>query len=545
MSIKTTFLLAVLLALPSLPLHAQISDTILPNPHAVLLRKIWMIQGEAIGPNATTRVGDAAGSLFDVNQDSIQDFLVHVGKQSQWRLYLGAKPQPDTALVWTTIVAAPIPSYPVIGDFFGDGRRLVGFGQERFWDHPPNYRMYFYRLTSDSLPAQPLLIYDAEGQPTTTEGFGVDLDGDSADELITVLPVLLHDNQRSTNAEIWFYKGGPDFQVEQPTKIIVDEDENDDHAYSTAFADVDGDHYVDMVIGCGYPSGPKLKIWYGREGSPWNWTSTPDRVIALDTSIGINTPLTYADYDGDGKLDFAGRVFQVHNPGVFVYLSGSGKSFRSRSFSRDDAEVYFRTSQYGPLGSVGYLNDPQRKQEMLPLYGPKPRPLLFSATKDGIDPYFEAYFAGGLEETMAWFHRVPLRDCNGDGWDDFLSTDPKWGGFDQGIAIILAGGPYIPHDDPTVDVQELPAEGKSNAISIWPNPVCDRLNIAWHGRLQHSPARMTIHDLTGRLVASGATDGAVGAMQWNAAEIASGCYRLTVYDADGGMIASTQFIKQP
>ena len=173
---------------------------------------------------------------------------------------------------------------------------------------------------------------------------------------------------------------------------------------------------------------------------------------------------------------------------------------------------------------------------------------VFSGGSRGVDSSYEAYYrteSDGLSAGNSFQHVVPLSDCNGDGWSDLLIADPKWWGFDQGIAMILAGGPYIPHDDPTVDVQELPAEGKSNAISIWPNPVCDRLNIAWHGRLQHSPARMTIHDLTGRLVASGATDGAVGAMQWNAAEIASGCYRLTVYDADGGMIASTQFIKQP
>ena len=543
MSIKTTFLLAVLLALPSLPLQAQTSDTILPNPNAVLLRKIWMIQGEATGPNATTRVGDAAGSLFDVNQDSIQDFLVHVGKQSQWRLYLGAKPQPDTALVWTTIVAAPRPSYPVIGDFFGDGRRLAGFGQSRYWDTPPNYRMYFYHFTPDSFPEQPFIIYDANGQSDVKEAFGAELDGDSADEFVAVVPTLLRNNQRSTNAELWFYKGGPDFQVKQPTKVIVDEDENDDHAYSTAFADVDGDHYLDMVIGCGYPSGPKLKIWYGREGSPWNWTSIPDRVIALDSSIGINTPLTYADYDGDGKLDFAGQAWVGPQAGVYVYLSRPGKSFRSRSFPRDDADRVFLSTTYFLRGPLGPLNDPTHTFDMLSVIGVDPGLLAFSGSKNGPDLHNEAWYSEGVVANI-FYKMHPLSDCNGDGWSDVLVNDPKWWGFNQGIAVILAGGPYIPHDDPTVDVQELPAEGKSNAISIWPNPVCDRLNIAWHGRLQHSPARMTIHDLTGRLVASGATDGAVGAMQWNAGGVASGSYVLTVYDAEGRVIASTRFIKQ-
>ncbi|MBL7988565.1 MAG: hypothetical protein JNJ94_10940 [Chlorobi bacterium] len=64
MSIKTTFLLAVLLALSSLPLHAQISDTILPNPKAVLLKRIWMIRGSTSGGE---QIGMGAGSVGDVS----------------------------------------------------------------------------------------------------------------------------------------------------------------------------------------------------------------------------------------------------------------------------------------------------------------------------------------------------------------------------------------------------------------------------------------------------------------------------------------------
>jgi len=299
-----------------------------------------------------------------------------------------------------------------------------------------------------------------------------------------------------------------------------------------------------MVTGAGYGGNPKLKIWYGRQGSPWNWTPTPDRVIHLTNDIGLNTPLTFADYDGDSILDFAGQVWVGNNAGVYVYLSRSGKQFRNRSFTLEDADRVLLSTTYFLRGPLGPMNDPSHTFDMLSVIGRDPGLLAFSGSVNGPDITNEAWYSESIVPNI-FYKMNPLPDCNGDGWSDVLVNDPKWWGFDQGIAVILAGGPYIPHDDPTVGVEELSAEGKSNAISIWPNPVQDVLNIAWHGRLQHPPARLTIHDISGRLIASGDTDPRVGTAIWNAQDAPNGTYLLTVYDHDGTAIASTRFLKQP
>ncbi|KXK56401.1 MAG: T9SS type A sorting domain-containing protein [Chlorobi bacterium] len=538
MNTKSTIVLFLLLATTSTLLHAQSSDTILPNPNAVLLRKIWMIRGETTGPNAGGMVGDGAGTLGDLNGDSLTDFAVRSAKNGQWRFFSGKAPAPDTLPFWVFDHTSAELGRPIIGDFFGNGHPLVGISQDscRF----TTSTICYYRLRlfqpqpNGTIPDTALLNLLTNVQPCVDVQVG-NLDSVPGDELVLAYYCY--------TPELWIYKGGPDFQVRTPTYRFKEEEElRVGTRYSVQLADLDGDRRMDMVIGGHYSSGTKLKIWYGRDGSPWNWNSTPDRVIHLANNIGLNTPLTFADYDGDSLLDFAGRVFEIQNPGTYIFLSSSGKSFRNRSFALDDADIYFRTSLYGPLGSVGYLND--LRHEMLALYGPKPRPLFFSATDNGIDPFFDAYFAGGLEEEMAYKIRVPLRDCNGDGWGDLLVTDWKWWGFDQGIAMILAGGPYIPNDDPSVDVEQLPVEGKSNAISLWPNPVRDQLNIAWHGGLSLPPARIAIHDLTGRLVASGTTDPSVGAAVWHADAVADGTYFLTLYDRNGVVVATKLFNKQ-
>ncbi|KXK57043.1 MAG: T9SS type A sorting domain-containing protein [Chlorobi bacterium] len=552
MNTKTTIVLLLLLATTSTLLHAQSSDTILPNPNAVLLRKIWMIRGETTGPNAYTAVGQAAGALPDINNDSLSEFVVRVGKADQWRVYLGRYPYPDTIPFWTFTgdsTSPPRPAYPLFGNLKGGNQQFLCLGQHRFHDSPERYRLYIFSITNgiiEPIPSDTLDPLQTMNPPVNiapTTGYIINLDQETGDELVLTAEVTLRNKQRSTNAELWFFKGGPDFQVNQPTKIIVDPDENDDHPYSTVFADFDGDHFLDMVIGCGYPSGPKLKIWYGRDGSPWNWNSTPDRVIHLSSNLPIGTKLIYANYDGDSLLDFAGNIHLGDNAGIYLFLSSSGKSFRNRSFALDDADLILHSSTYFVRDAVGTMNDPTKRFDMLPAIGIDPALLLFSGSRNGPDLTNEAWYSEAIQPNIFYAMR-PLADCNGDGWSDLLVNDPDWWGFDQGIAVILAGGPYIPHDDPTVDVEQLPAEGKSNAISLWPNPVRDQLNIAWHGGLSLPPARIAIHDLTGRLVASGTTDPSVGAAVWHADAVADGTYFLTLYDRNGVVVASRLFSKQ-
>ncbi|KXK57044.1 MAG: T9SS type A sorting domain-containing protein [Chlorobi bacterium] len=542
MNTKTTIVLLLLLATASPLLHAQASDTIIPNPNAVLLRKIWMIRGETTGPNAGGMVGDGAAAIPDVTGDSLDDFLIHFGKSPLWKLFPSNKPAPDTTPIWQTIGFSTSPLTPGIGSFWGDSRKMLWIARDTCDTNQICFlRLLLFPLSKGTIADTPAFILNTHIQFCPRDVFARDLDNDGDDELILT--------RSCSYPEIWIYEGGPNFTTTAPTMKIGDENDNGGGLsnHSTVIADVDGDRRLDMVTGAGYGGNPKLKIWYGRDGSPWNWNSTPDRVIpSLPGFPWFSNGITSLDSDGDSIADILVN-------GNYLFRSASGKNFRSRSFQVDDADQQLQSPDFFVRFNAGPLNNSNHRFDMIALVRPgqdrfaSSELRLFSGGPAGVNTTYDAFYSthsDGMIAGNSFQHVVPLADCNGDGWSDLLVADPNWWGFDQGIAIILAGGPYIPNDDPSVDVQQLPAEGKSNAISLWPNPVRDQLNIAWHGGLNLPPARIAIHDLTGRLVASGTTDPSVGAAVWHADAVADGTYFLTLYDRNGAAIASKLFNKQ-
>jgi hypothetical protein len=313
-----------------------------------------------------------------------------------------------------------------------------------------------------------------------------------------------------------------------------------------------------MLMAGIFTGGSKLKLFFGDENSPWSWaTRPPDRVIPL---IGGQTPLitlmiSPADLDGDGSDDLFGRVYTGTQAGSYIYLSSAGKSARTRSFSLDDADIIFRSRKFQAWGDrLGYLNDSTRRYEMLELGGVTPSGgdilLAFSGGPQGPDPINDAYYIpadDGLYDGEPVFsgNSTTVPDVTGDGWDDFLGVSSQYGAFvHQGIALILAGGPYIPRDSATLSVRDVAIAGKPAALSLWPNPVHEELNIAWRGDLKRMPARFEVHDMSGRLIASGSVEPWRGSAIWCADGIAAGAYLLTAFDNDNTPIATTTVWKQ-
>ena len=558
MNTKTTIVLLLLLATTSTLLHAQTVDTIQPNPKAVLLKRIWMIRGSTTGEE---RVGEGAGAVCDVSGDTVNDIAIRsMAPYSHWEIYPSKSPSPPSILpFWKSNDTAGVPPV-VVGDFYGDNDPIVVLGTETDrWFFGNLYRtshLHLYHVIDTpgvlqkrvSLPNDTL--FNEPFYPTTV--IATDLDNDDDDELIIALAAQVHQGVRSGIAELWIYEGGPNFQVDSPTVVLKDTEENRIR-FSLAIARLNHDPFPDLLITADYQANRdhKLKFFFGKSNLS-AFSTTPERSITLQDPdfprIGNGLLLTDSDADSVDDLCLPGP-----DGNIYLWRLGlPGKSAQSRSFRLDDADLAWRSQGFLTPEPVGPINDSTKTYSALALLGPAPagqgvQMIVLSGGSHGPNNTYEAYYnpaSDGMIPFSVFGNGGPAGDVNGDGWSDYLAANPSWFGNDAGIAMILAGGPYIPRDDNTTSVRDIPAEGRSQALSVWPNPVGDELNIAWRGDLPRMPQRFTIHDPLGRLVASGTVQPSIGAARWECGHVAAGQYLLTAYDRHGEVIATTTIIKQ-
>ena len=552
-------LFLLLLAAPSTILHAQpVVEPITQNPNAVLLRRIWTITG-----SDGNRVGDGCGPVGDINGDSISDFAVHFGELQQWRVYLGGSPTPTSEPVWIgDSLFGEIP-YPIYGDFLGNGSTIVAFSDfipiAQTGTRAPQLR--FFRSGNGTLSDSAFLIQDMYSRSKIRLSMDVvlsaDMDHEAGDELVIANGGVRRQEPFVRTPEIWLYQGGSGFQVDTPSYIVYDtEPTQSSSLYTARIIDLDGDTHFDLVTVGQYADGFTLKMWFGTETSPWTWT-TPDREIILDDSSGLNYDMAIGDFDGDRSMDFAGTAGRDATRGTYLYLSRSGKSVRSRTFTRFDADRWFPNLDQFTVGIAGsllatsaYFNDSTKHLQMLRLQsGANDQTImsLFSGSRNGpngaVDGYYSSGFDGLSNHSIEGYGgRLP--DCTGDGWDDLITSSPRWPGDFSGIAVILAGGPYIPLDQPTVGVRTEPMADHERGLYLWPNPATTELNIAWRGDLSAMPTRMTVHDVSGKLIAEGEVRPELGSARWATDGVASGRYLLTVHDRSGKVLASTSVVVQ-
>ncbi|MBL7989571.1 MAG: hypothetical protein JNJ94_16025 [Chlorobi bacterium] len=550
-SIYALFLLAV----ASSTVVAQSSDTIVPNPQAAQLRKVWEVTGR---PLKYDEVGYGAARLPDLTGDSINEFAVYKGSTSQWFIYAGGHSPLDLQPIHVFDSVTESPSIGV-GDFFGTGHPCLAFshyfdstGSDSIRRFP--YQLWIYR-TDSGVHSTPAMILDPRTiDPTLMVGIrgieGVDVDNDSIDDLVLRVDGSSRNGKPwQDSGEVWIYKGGKEFQVEQPSVQIRSIGTMEQGTHNVSFIHLDGDQKLDMVIGARQAGGARLKFYFSDDNSPYSWANRPpDREISLypATNLYLSHRFIPLDLDGDHRADFVGKVYATTGPppAIYLFLSGSGKDYRTRPFTLDDADQVLPTRTDAYLWrAAGYLNDSSRRFEMLPLVdqlGDGDGMMLLSGGNHGPNRTYDAYY---FSPTDGIIGRAmgPLGDVTGDAWPDMITGDERWGAFvDQGIAMVLAGGPYIPTDDPTTDVQEVPIAQRSGGLFLWPNPVRERLNIAWRGDLRPMPERFELYDTQGRYCAGGNVDPAIGSAMWERGETASGTYFLRVMDAAAKVIAVAQ-----
>jgi hypothetical protein len=525
------FIIAILgltIATSPATLQAQ-SSVITPNPDAQPLRKIWELGGRMV-----QRMGSAFGSIGDINGDSLDDFGVYSGLDHTWRLFLGNRDSLSRTPFQTWIGSSDIPPHPTLGRFWGTRpalglshyiREQVGASIIAF------FTLEIFRTDSFRLDTVPSLVLDMRKMTpriwtAPLEIIGYDLDHDGYDEMILFFQGIQRDSSIDRHPQVWIYRGGPNFQVDSPTVIIRDAEEQDDYGFQMYIGRFDDDPYPDLLYGfLSSTSGSRLAIYFGRDGSPWNWTA-PDRTL----NVG---ELTVLDCNGDSVLDLAEGKPSRH---VSVYLSGAGKSLRTRSLMLDDVDLDFEGTVGIFPGRHGYLSDSARRFELLGIQDGR-FDMEFSGGPPGPDFTYDAYSNDLLGNRFT----RPLGDVTGDGWDDLMTG---YFGYDNynGIARVFAGGPYIPRD-PSSGVRTVATDERSDAIHLWPNPVTAQLHIAWRGDLKRMPRMFVIHDIRGSEIARGTVESWRGEAIWNCTDVPAGNYLLSIYDYTNALMTTTPITK--
>jgi len=521
-------LLVLLLAALSLS-HAQSVDTIKPNPDAVQLRRVWSVTGGEFGGGRVGRGCSNLGDIFGIGRSA---FFISSGDTNLTRIY-----------IWDTATQRPrqmglIPQHgtrsgrsKLVGDFLGNGRQLLclPYGE---YDSVTGHFFYFldfFEVSADTILDQWVLRFsDTAMRPPTrinpSDWAAVDLDGDSADELILYMDGLWRNDVYEYHPEVWIFRGGPGFRLDSPTVVLRALEETDQNVRRMWVNDCDGDGRMDIITFGRYKGRIyKLYIYFGREDSPWSWTE-PDRIMTFGSS-----DTEVADLDGNGTFDF----LQPSPPGrVLIFRSRTGKSYRDRSLLVDDADnILYGGAHSIPVG-VGYLSDSSREYEMLMLAGASPFYFL-NGGQNGPDAFYEI-------ATTTEPYVYTGADITGDGWDDLLTTYPQ-SNFNAGVVTLWAGGPYIPRDA-SMGVRWVSDGVKVEAIALWPNPAREVVHVAWRGDLTRPPRRLVVTGLDGRRVAEGSVAFGVGEMVWSCGGVPSGTYLCTMLDGNDRAIATSEVV---
>jgi hypothetical protein len=525
-ALAVTMLAALLLISSGTTARAQ-EDTISRNPNAVKLNRIWTRQGWQGGYQY---VGRGVAALGDINADGLADFAVE--HRDSVEVFLGARPVPTggpfqtkpTTEVFIREFISPI------GDFWGTGRKAVVLSQK--------FDLVVYRTESGRLADSPATRWRHVASENHRRYLGAadagDIDNDGYDDLAIITTSLRLNNVPEYRAEIRLYRGGPDFSLDSADHVIRDTELNDGVNSYVKLGDLDKDGHLDIVMLARYPDhGAKLKIWFG-DGTVDGFRDSADR-------SGFNTSFTLhlLDTDGDGASD-------ILIDGGYLFRSGSGKDARTRSYAPEDADQTFLGDGF-LARSLGPLNDNAGRYSMV---GKGPVVLhAYSGGPEGPDRAWEAYYyatADGFIIDKWDFHNAVLGDVNGDGWSDIIFGDDEYpsASLPYGLAIILTGGAYIPRDgfEPSAIVDV--SDGRMpDAVTIWPVPATDVLNIAWRGDLASAPSSIAITDALGRVVHRENVLPVQSHATWRCSGMPTGTYLLTLLDSNLRVIASGSVVK--
>ncbi len=511
--------------------HAQ--EPITRNPDAVELRLLWMKRGSVVGGEL---IGDGIGTVGDVDGDGISEIAMRSGYTGEWMVYHGQSPAPADTPMWRCRSTGEL-SYPVLGDFWGTGHKAIVIVRDSCFVYPGGgttcyLRLNIYRTDDGRIADTPSAVINTGMQYCLRNAMVADLDGDGYDDLILA--------RACSYPDIRIWRGGPEFERTcfAPNYVFGDSESTPTMTFYADVGDIDGDGYLDLVTGGDYQTHQAWKFYYGSSTTPGSWRR-PDRVVELPEAYwNVDAYIGLVDADGDSVSDVRRSMQDLPLGGGYLFLSRNHESARTRSFALDSADRFW-PDHPDCDHKYGYLTDTIEQFPTI-LMGSSTL-LAFTSGANGPDLSYDAYTTNGLGGA---FTRVSaVGDCNGDGWDDVMTGDPNWYQFDQGIAQVWAGGPYIPRDSTTLGVRDLPTAGHSAGVSVWPNPVRTELHVAWRGDLRRMPARYTLYDVRGALRSSGSIEPRRGTVVLDCSTLEAGVYLLRLLGSDGAVVAETRVVR--
>lgn len=269
-----------------------------------------------VGPDAARNFGQSVFSAVDVNGDGYGDVIVGGTRRSY--LYLGG----PSGLSAVPSVTLPGPdcggcrhSVAGLGDVNGDGYADVGvIGMPR-----DNVQVFFGSSGGISLMSSAALTAPSEAQFGEAVAGAGDINADGRDD------VLVSGTATGTSGTVWVYLGSVGGVSRSHAMVLTGPTVSGWSGFGTSMGsagDVNGDGYLDVVIGAGVNSSASAFVFYGDGGG----LSSEFAVLSGTAMSGFGAAVGMArDLNADGFCDIYVGSPRVQSGSVF-YGSSAGVS---------------------------------------------------------------------------------------------------------------------------------------------------------------------------------------------------------------------------
>ena len=295
-------------------------------------------------------------------------------------------------------------TFPVIGDFNGDGKpdvaKIIGTRVCR-----PTYSISVVLSNGNGTFKTPVLTAPSNNSDDSI--MVGDVNGDGKDDILQV-----HPNSEPPSADIWLSNGDGTFTLKGNTQLSTSS------LNGGVITDINGDGKLDLVVVDSENPGLVIASLGNGDGT----FQAPSTIATLGGQSPFD--ITFADFNGDGKIDFVG----TNEGGQFMVYLASGSTFAAPTtlLTSDGNEQWC-------IYTTGDLNGDGRPEIVATNCGPNTITVYVNNGDGSFQPGFY-YNNGGDANTFPL--GVSIADLNGNGKNDIAVSDANGGA----ISIFFGNG---------------------------------------------------------------------------------------------------------